>query len=225
MVPAALARAVFRRTRRRTGRWRQCLADLRGGHVQKVSADHAQYLRTCEIIRKSRERAEKAGWQGAREGASPLRVDSPASRRVSPFGLPCGSLPRGLPAAGCVTERATPPDGLFCSRPRWGWGPRLPTWGCVSFWLGLRCSGGAADPATAGETVCRRQPRGRCEALATPQGVLPPPSPHGQAKNPQQPGIFVIISQVLTKEREPCFKRWRLRGAFGGLGKIASQGH
>ncbi|MFZ4696194.1 MAG: MFS transporter, partial [Verrucomicrobiia bacterium] len=54
-------------------------------------------LRTCEIIRKSRARVEKAGWQGAREGASPQRA---------------------------VTERATPPDGLFCSRPE----------GCVSFW-------------------------------------------------------------------------------------------
>ncbi|MCX6972586.1 MAG: hypothetical protein NTV93_20885, partial [Verrucomicrobia bacterium] len=47
-------------------------------------------FRTCEIIRKSRARVEKAGWQGAREGASPQRA---------------------------VTERATPPDGLFCSRP------------------------------------------------------------------------------------------------------------
>ena len=84
-------------------------------------------LRTCEIIRKSRARAEKAGWQGAREGASPLRA---------------------------VTERATPPDGLFCSRPK----------GCVSFWLGLRCSGRAADRR---ETACRRQPGGRCEASAT----------------------------------------------------------
>jgi len=113
-------------------------------------------LRTCEIIRKSRARAEKAGWQGAREGASPQRA---------------------------VTERATPPDGLFCSRPRWGWGPRLPTWGCVSFWLGLRCSGGAR-----------------------PLRVLPPPSCLVQAKNPQQRGFFLIISQVLREFRRcpPC---------------------
>ena len=65
-----------------------------------------RYRATCSIgcaFRlepvKYRARAEKAGWQGAREGASPLRA---------------------------VTERATPPDGLFCSRPK----------GCVSFWLG-----------------------------------------------------------------------------------------
>ena len=70
-------------------------------------------LRTCEIIRKSRARAEKAGWQGAREGASPLRA---------------------------VTERATPPDGLFCSRPK----------GCVS----LACV------AQAGQPTEGRQPAG-----------------------------------------------------------------
>jgi hypothetical protein len=47
-------------------------------------------LKTCEKLRKRRTRARKAVWQGAREGASPQRA---------------------------VTERATRPDGLSCSRP------------------------------------------------------------------------------------------------------------
>ena len=114
-------------------------------------------LRTCEKIRKRRARARKAVWQGAREGASPQRA---------------------------VTERATRPDGLSCSRPQ----------GCVSFWLGLRCSGGTAERR---ETACRRQPAGRCKASATPLRVLPPPSRLGQAKNPAATRHFVIFSQVL----------------------------
>jgi hypothetical protein len=77
-------------------------------------------LRSCEKIRKRRARARKAVWQGARESASPQRA---------------------------VTERATQPDGLSCSRPQ----------GCVSFWLGLRCPGATAD-------------RGRQPAEGSPQG-------------------------------------------------------
>jgi hypothetical protein len=62
-------------------------------------------LEPVKKSRKRRTRARKAVWQGAREGASPQRA---------------------------VTERATRPDGLSCSRPQ----------GCVSFWLHPRCSGG-----------------------------------------------------------------------------------
>ena len=127
-------------------------------------------LRTCEKIRKRRARARKAVWQGAREGASPQRA---------------------------VTERATRPDGLSCSRPQ----------GCVSFWLGLRCSGGTADRR---ETACRRQPAGRCKASATPLRVLPPPSRLGQAKNPAATRHFVIFSQVLSVERH-CYEHLNAR--------------
>ena len=42
--------------------------------------------------------------QGAGSEASPKRVDSPASRQVSPSRAACGSLPRGLPAADGVSE-------------------------------------------------------------------------------------------------------------------------
>ena len=129
-------------------------------------------LRTCEKIRKRRARARKAVWQGAREGASPQRA---------------------------VTERATRPDGLSCSRPQ----------GCVSFWLGLRCSGGTADRR---ETACRRQPAGRCKASATPLRVLPPPSRLGQAKNPAATRHFVIFSQVLTLGNAARRAWWGLRG-------------
>ena len=117
-------------------------------------------LEPVRKIRKRRARARKAVWQGAREGASPQRA---------------------------VTERATRPDGLSCSRPQ----------GCVSFWLGLRCSGGTAERR---ETACRRQPAGRCKASATPLRVLPPPSRLGQAKNPAATRHFVIFSQVLRKK-------------------------
>ena len=128
----------------------------------RVGHSIGSHLRTCEKIRKRRTRARKAVWQGAREGASPQRA---------------------------VTERATRPDGLSCSRPQ----------GCGSFWLDLRCSGGTADRR---ETACRRQPAGRCKASATPLRVLPPPSRLDQAKNPAATRHFVIFSQVLNESAD-----------------------
>ena len=116
-------------------------------------------LRTCEKIRKRRTRAER------RYGKAHARAHPPQR---------------------AVTERATRPDGLSCSRPQ----------GCVSF--GLTCVA-RADSRAKGDSLSKR-PQGDAKHRQHRCGYCR--RPHAwQAKNPAATRHFVIFSQVLREFR------------------------